>query len=357
MGWLTRLRRRPRWPADATLVAAEGRDLQAATPWLELLADRLGPVLRARLDPGEEGTAELNLVGSERAVRRRLQAIAPARLVIVGRAAERFDLPDLAGCPSAWINARHAQVTGAGCDLITTATAEVAAGITGSEPLGDPLPGLTAAALPGAPDGAICERLEAHRRAERWIGYFAETGEGEEAIAYNCFFRLVRHGMGLMVLGPADPARAEPVYRDAIRYRLPTNRHKRLSTSHADIKTRVYFLEEPAALKAMYACPDFAVIGGTLSPEATNPPDLLTPAVAGCPMIVGPAHRTRPLVHSALDAGAALGASNEEQIVAQARRLLDKERERDAVITLARDWAERLPDAARRVLERIQAMV
>ncbi|MGA7802335.1 MAG: 3-deoxy-D-manno-octulosonic acid transferase, partial [Gammaproteobacteria bacterium] len=204
------------------------------------------------------------------------------------------------------------------------------------------------------PSDALCDRFREFRARDYWVAYFAATGEGEEALAYGVFFELARQRQGLLVLAPGDPARYEPVYRDALKYHLPTNRHARLMTSYIPHQTRVYYVEDPQVMNRLYGCVDFVVAGGTLQARARQAPDLITPIASGRPVIVGAAHRRHPTVASALAAGVVLAADDTDALVETCRLLANDPERRRSLAGKAQAWLELQVGAAARVMQLIE---
>lgn len=216
---------------------------------------------------------------------------------------------------------------------------------------GDPLAGL--AALPEIAHDESCERFREQRQSGRWIGYFAGTGENEEAQAYKLFNRLIRHKMGLMLLAPFARERCEPVYRDAIKYRLQTIRHNRLSTSFVPIKTRVYYIEEEAPRNALYACADWVVPGGSLNEESNVEPDIVTPMLLARPTVLGYAAKTTPLIRAALRAGIIDQPADEEQLFERLKAIIDEPDQARQRAQRAKSWLHAQAGALERVVTAI----
>lgn len=190
------------------------------------------------------------------------------------------------------------------------------------------------------PDTSLCERFQEFHDRGHWVFYVPGTGsDSEEAKAYGLLFEILRKQTAIMMIAPADPERYEPVYREAIKYSLPTIRHSRLFTSKVPKNNRVYFIEEAEPVRDFYACAGLVVAGGTLSDDTAATPDLLTPILAGKPVLVGP-HRQDPTVRAAVDAGVVRAADDVEGLAAAARELLS---DPDAAAKLAADartWLE-----------------
>ena len=341
--------------AGATLVVGEGAALQQASALLDGLQSKLGPIALGYVGDATYSGAlpSFNLAPQPDKAAALMRKIQPARLIILALRGDQTHLVRAAACPAYWINARDHHAANSGCNAVTVSDPKLMRSINGAVLTGNPLLNITQ--LPGMPTtNPICERFKEQRESGRWLGYFAATGEGEEEIAYAIFNRLIRHKMGLMILAPQDPARCEPVYRESIKYRLQTIRHNRLSTSFVPLQTRVYYIEEPQPLAALYACVDFVVAGGTLHSSALQKPDLITPLLHGKPVIVGSAQRDDGLVRAALADNAVLGGNNEEQVFQHARGLLDAPSERERLGAAGKDWLQAQVGALARVLALIE---
>ena len=341
--------------ARATLVLGEGASLQQAGGLLEALQSKIGPIALGYFGDATYSGAlpSFNLALQQDKAAALLRKIQPARLIILALRGDQTHLVQAAACPAYWINASDHHAANAGCKAITVSDPKLTQSINGAVLTGNPL--LNMMQLPHMPaTDTICERFKEQREKDRWLGYFAATGEGEEEIAYAIFNRLIRHKMGLMMLAPQDPARCEPVYRESIKYRLQTIRHNRLSTSFVPLQTRVYYIEEPQPLAALYACADFVVAGGTLHNSAQQVPDLMTPMLHGKPVIVGAAQRDDALVHAAITDNAVLAGDNEEAVFQHARGLLDAPAARERLGSAGKDWLQAQAGALARVLALIE---
>ncbi len=353
MGWLDLLRfdRTPAGLTGSTLLLVQAATLDRAAGFIKLLQQRFANLAIVRIgSPGDsspENLPQLTLTDDPQALGARLRKLQPERLVILGLDARYLAAVQAAGCPLHWINARDAAIGQADCKTVTVTLPTAA--LPAAMVTGDPLSGITQ--LPAlSVNTGICQRFREQREGDRWLGYFAGTGENEEALAFRLFNRTIRHKMGVMLLAPRDSERCEPVYRDSLKYRLQTIRHRRLSTSWVPIKTRVYYIEDPQPLADLYACADFVVAGGTLDAASRAQPDLITPILHGRPVLVGPAHRNHPLVGAALDARVVLAGDDEEQMFTHICRIIDEPKAALERAGRAREWLASQPGAAQRVL-------
>lgn len=190
------------------------------------------------------------------------------------------------------------------------------------------------------PDTSLCERFQEFHDRSHWVFYVPCTGsEAEEARAYSLLFEILRRKTAIMMITPAAPERYEPVYREALKYSLPTIRHSRLFTSKVPKNNRVYFIEEPEPVRDFYACAGLVVPGGTLSDDSTTTPDLTTPILAGKPVLVGP-HRQDPIVRAAAEAGVVRTADDIEGLAEAARELLGDPDGAAELAANARAWLE-----------------
>ncbi len=340
----------------SSLVVLATHQLAHARPFLSQLRQSIPNT--ALLLIGDQPTNAIDiphLVVADQAdaIQGRFDKIAPQRIIMLGLPARYSDLLSKTKAPVAWINAQDAAIAKAGYALVTTA--QDLPGLTPAQITGDPL--ATIQQLPAlAVNTDMCIRFKEQRESDRWLGYFAGTGESEENMAYLLFNRAIRYKMGIMLLAPRDLARCEPVYRESLKFRLQTIRHRRLSTSFVPIKTRVYYIEDAQPLADLYACVDFVIAGGTLHPDATAQPDLLLPILHGKPVIVGAAHRDNPLVASAIQAGVVLAADDEEQLFKHIHALIDSPADRTVLASKARNWLSHQAGASQRVIQLISKL-
>lgn len=185
------------------------------------------------------------------------------------------------------------------------------------------------------PEQGPCARFKEQHQAKRWLAYFANLHEGEDALAYQVFGAMMRIRMGVMIIAPDHPSRYEPVYRDSLKYHLQTIRHGRLATSFVPLKTRVYFLETEGAMTDFYACANFCVPGGTLAGGAVS---LLPPIQAKCPLILGPAMPNNSLKQQLLEARAVVAAAHIEELVELARHWITQPEDAQAHAERAHAW-------------------
>ncbi len=336
----------------STLLLADAATLSRAGEFIVALQAKFHNIALAVTDRTDSASAypSLQLPEDLSAAAERIKKIQPQRLIVLGLSGTYRPVAIAANCPVFWINARDAAVVDPKYRIVTTAQPirELPDAIVTGDPYAElsRLPAITV-------DTEICKRFKEQREGDRWLGYFAATGEAEEDQAYALFNRAIRHKMGLMLLAPRDPARCEPVYRESIKYRLQTIRHRRLSTSFVPIKTRVYYIEDPQPLESLYACADFVVAGGTLDAQAKNDPDIVTPILSGKPVIVGGAHRRQPLIAAAVEAGVVLTGSDSETLFGCIKTLIDQPEQGATLAARAREWLDRQVGATARVLSLI----
>lgn len=357
MGWLSLfgLNRLPEGVEGATLVVGNGAVLNVSSKLLGALQTKFGNVALAEAGSETYAGALPVLKLPERMEKAAdvVRKSRPQRLVMLGMEGRFMSVADAAGCPVFWINVSDWEAAQTDSKVLMVADPQLHQVIPGAVVTGDPLVNLQA--LPSLDaDMGICQRFKEQHEGNRWIGYFAATGESEEEEAYAIFNRLIRYKMGLMVLAPRDLARCEPVYRESIKYRLQTIRHNRLSTSFVPLKTRVYYIEEPEPLAGLYGCVNFVVAGGTMHAHAQNVPDLITPILRGVPVIVGSAHRDDPLVSAAVAAKVVLAAADSNEIFEHARYLLENPAEGARIAEHAIAWLNAQVGAQDRVLALIE---
>ena len=326
-----------------TIVLLDAADTDAIEPFLRALEAKFGRVALATFgeSPALEARPVFSLAPDEAELT--LKKAGAQRIIIFG------DAPLSAADIKVFrINARAAHEPREHC---FTSDPQLADQLGGAMLTGDPLAGL--ASLPQLANGESCERFREQRQSGRWIGYFAGTGENEEPQAYKLFNRLIRHKMGLMLLAPFAPERCEPVYRDAIKYRLQTIRHNRLSTSFVPIKTRVYYIEEDAPRNALYACADWVVPGGSLSLESVVEPDIIAPILHARPLVLGEAVKMTPLIRAALRDDIIDRAADEEQLFECLKAIIDDPDRARERAQRAKAWLQAQVGALERVLAAI----
>lgn len=353
---LRELLRADRVPAEwrhATLVLGDADTLVRAEAFLARLETALGRLVLGVVGqtayPGRR--IALPFPARYRAARKRLLRLAPKRLIALGSAEARHDLVATASCPCYWVNARDAASAELGCRAVTVANETLGERIPTAVLTGDPLLGIESLPEPLEP-GDLCERFRAYRDAGQPLIYFAGTDEGEEAIAYGALFQILRHRPALMLLAPRMRERLEPVYREALKYNLPTIRHSRLMTSQVPGKNRVYYVETPEALQPLMACADIVVAGGTLADHAAGKPDVTTPLQLGKPVIVGGLRRD-PIVAEAAEAGAVAAVDHTQQLGETLRHLCDDPEAAARLAATGQRWLVQQADAGARVLGQI----
>lgn len=350
MGLLSFLHKPRRLPFSySTVVVANAADAFAAEDFLAQLQKKFGELGLAITTgdyAGEWPWAPLPHAPAQ--AEKWLASSATQRLVFLGTGAAhggaRLEKT------AYWVNALDSTMAAPLATHIFVNNPVLLSSMPGAVFTGDPLLNITHLPEVVVPD---CARFQEQRTEGRWLGYFAATRQGEEDMAYQIFSRLIRERMGLMLLAPYDVARVEPVYRDALKYRLQTIRHNRLSTSFVPLKTRVYYIEEENALRDLYGCTDFVVAGGSLK-AGSGEPDIVTPLLNTRPLIVGPGGRQSRLMQAAIQANVLWTAENAEQIVQHALTILQQPEAAKEKAKKGRAWLMGQAGASARIVELIQ---
>lgn len=334
------------------LVLGTAPDLEAAETLLNALASRFGPLALGVVGetPYQGARPHVHLPREHGADRKRLERLKAARLIVLGDADNRFDLVSTGPADRVWLNVRSGEVAGTGCRLVTVSDEAAAGLLPGAHLTGDPTASLDA--LPELPERSedLCERFREYREREHRVFYVPDTGPGEEAVAFGVLFELLRRQTAIMILAPRDPARHEPVYRDAIKYSLPIIRHNRLMTSYVPRKNRVYYVEDADTRTALYPCADLIIPGGSLVAEM-QAPDLITPLLGEVPVLLGPHGSRDPLARAALQAGVVAQADSVETLAARAEALLGDLAQARRQAQAARRWLDHQVGALERVLD------
>ena len=159
-------------------------------------------------------------------------------------------------------------------------------------------------------EGQLEAGREWKRRLGRQVLLLASTREGEEKILLN---EIPPSAALLSVVVPRLPQRFDEVAQLA--------QSRRTQTALPGSKDRVHLGDTMGEMAFYYAACDVAVIGGSFMPLGGQ--NLIEALAAGAPVVVGPSmFNFAEATRLALDAGAALQASDARVAVAQALRLL-----------------------------------
>lgn len=337
----------PKEMIGRTLILGDADTLMRADDFLNDLSSKIGAVSLGVLgEKAYEGSRDcIELPAEHHADAKRINKLKAPQVIVIGAADQRFDLIKTIDAKTIWINANDKRVADCGCELITVSHQRAANSLPTAEFIGDPLINLTE--LPELTlDESVGERFKEYRERDFPVWYAAATGEDEEPVAYATLFELLRKQTSIMILSPKDPERYEPVYRDAIKYSMPTIRHSRLYTSFIPKKNRVYFIEQPEPLQDFYTCADVVLVGGTLSNKSDVTPDLITPILTGKPMIVGE-NLSDPMTAAVVEAGVAVQAIETEDYAAA---VISKKGDAEA----AKNWLKKQLNSRTTLLNKMQ---
>ncbi|HSP00189.1 MAG TPA: 3-deoxy-D-manno-octulosonic acid transferase [Thioalkalivibrio sp.] len=335
-----------------TLILGTGPDLQTAEALLETLETRYGRLTLGVVGetPYPGNRPHVAMPRNHDADRKRLGRLKPPRLIVLGEADHRFTLVASGPADRIWLNARSAEVSGTGCRLVTVSDKDTARLLPEARLTGDPTASLDV--LPDHSEGGedLCQRFKEYREREHRVFYVPDTGPGEEAVAFGVLFELLRRQTAIMILAPRDPARHEPVYRDAIKYSLPIIRHNRLMTSFVPRKNRIYYVEDMHTRNALFPCADLVIPGGSLV-EGAETPDLVTPLLNARPILLGPHGADTPLARAAIEAGVVGRALGVDSLAARAEALLSEPEQTRAQARKGQDWLQGQVGAMERVMK------
>lgn len=187
------------------------------------------------------------------------------------------------------------------------------------------------------PPAAQLELARAFRNGfgPRRVLLAASTREGEEAPLLEAFSRLCPPDV-LLALVPRHPQRFEEVARLVARSGLKMQRRSRDTPVMAE--TRVWLGDSMGEMHAYFAAADVALIGGSW--ERLGGQNPIEGCAVGCPVIVGPhTFNFKQVCDQAIEAGAALRATDLEQGLALAQALLDDPTRRKATGEAGRAFA------------------
>ncbi len=316
---------------------------------------------------GERVTVTLLPPDTTRAARRFLAGTAPDAALCLGpglwpnlaREADRRGLPWFwvitAALPAPWRRARRLPC------LYRPTLRRPAAYLLGREAdretlaaLGAPPERLTVTGSPLLDAPAPAPAREARRLRAALKGrpllLFPGTEPGEEELLAGVCRRLpAPFGHWLMVLAPADPARAPELAEHLGRFGLATAVASRGEALGPD--TRVYLLDDPEQSPLLLAAADLVVLGGTWI-QGRPGADPRPAAAAARPVLYGPyLNRHREAVLALDTAGAAREAPNVNYLLAALRRWLQQPGEAAAAGRRGREAVSPHRGAVERVAE------
>jgi 3-deoxy-D-manno-octulosonic-acid transferase len=180
----------------------------------------------------------------------------------------------------------------------------------------------------------------------------ASTREGEEALILDAYTRVKDRPAGmLLAIVPRHPQRFDEVGQ-LVRAR-GLSLQRRSEMTDAAVAADVLLGDSMGEMFAYYAACDCAFIGGSLLPLGGQ--NLIEACALGKPVLVGE-HTFNFLdaTEEAVAAGAALRASDADDLLAQAVRLLGNPHARAGMGTNAADFASRHRGATLRTVELLQ---
>lgn len=181
----------------------------------------------------------------------------------------------------------------------------------------------------------------------------ASTREGEEGLQLEAFARLAPPDV-LLVIVPRHPQRFDDVARLVKRSGLAMQRRSDETPLAAD--TRVWLGDSMGEMYAYYAAADVALIGGSWEKLGGQNP--IEASAVGCPVIVGPhTFNFTAVCEQAIEAGAALRASDIEAGLRSALALLDDPVRRQAIGEAGHRFARAHRGATARTVELLAPLI
>lgn len=181
---------------------------------------------------------------------------------------------------------------------------------------------------------------------DRPVIALASTREGEEAL----FIQAIREHAddALYVLIPRHPQRFDPVAALLQEAGLGFERRSNMP-QHLSERTTVLLGDTLGEMPFYYAAAEVAIVAGSFAPFGGH--NLIEACAAGVPVIVGPhTFNFQQAVSDAIEAGAALRASDTGEALAQALALLKDTSRRSAMKQAAHAWTASHKGATNRTL-------
>jgi 3-deoxy-D-manno-octulosonic-acid transferase len=205
------------------------------------------------------------------------------------------------------------------------------------------------------PDELLQRGVELRRRlGARSVLLCANTRDGEEALILDA---LPRQRDFLLLIVPRHPQRFDEV-ADLIAARgLRCVRRSALAdASINDADVDVVLGDSMGEMFAYYAACDVAFVGGNLLPLGGH--NLIEACVVGKPVLIGPyTFNFADAADNAIEAGAALRVKDAVELMQQAVALLDDGARREAMSTLARDFAAAHRGATQRTMSLLKPLI
>lgn len=187
----------------------------------------------------------------------------------------------------------------------------------------------------------------------RRVLLLASTRENEEAPLLDALLPELPSDV-LIALVPRHPQRFDEVADGILARGLTLCR--RSTGAVPDTNTRVWLGDAMGEMFAWYALADLALIGGSWQPLGGQ--NLIEACAVGCPVVIGPhTFNFSTATLDAIDAGAALRATDEANAADIARALLDDPEARQRMATAARAFACAHRGATARTLAVLEALL
>lgn len=195
--------------------------------------------------------------------------------------------------------------------------------------------------------------LLAPLRSDRPTLVVGSSWPADERALLPAIGRLRRSAESLRVIvAPHEPT---PEHIASIeRWAMTAGRHARLGGTDAGLAD-IVIVDRVGVLGELYALADFAFVGGGF--HAAGLHSVLEPAAFGAPVMFGPRHDVSRDATLLLEAGGAVAASDEREILAGLRRWIDDPPARTAAGVAARRVVDANAGATERSLTLIDALL
>ncbi len=204
------------------------------------------------------------------------------------------------------------------------------------------------------PDGQLAQSTRWRTSiGSRRVVLLASTREGEEAILLPALLARLPPDV-LIALVPRHPQRFDEVARLADRHGIRFAR--RSSAPPPDAAIQLWLGDSMGEMFAWYALADVAVIGGSWLPLGGQ--NLIEACAVGCPVVVGPhTFNFAQATDDAVAAGAALRATDAQDMASAVAALLDDDKKRQAMSEAGLAFAEAHRGATARCMALIEPLL